>query len=81
MSLLQIPNNNPNVDFILSEISKLSFDEREVVRISLAAEYWQNHLHELVQQPAREEEMSLTEINKIKHQSRKATHAQQKVGS
>lgn len=70
MSLLQIPNTNPQVDYILSEISKLSFDEREVVRISLAAEYWHNHLHELVQQPATEGELNLEEINSIKHQSR-----------
>ena len=81
MSVLQIPNTNPQVDYILSEISKLSFDEREVVRMSLAAGYWQNHLHELVKQPATEDELSLEEINRIKHQSRKATYAQQKVGT
>jgi hypothetical protein len=81
MSLMQIQKNNPNVDFILSEISKLSSDEREVVRMNLSAEYWQNHIHELVQQPATEEEMSLGEIDNIKHQSRKATYAQQKIGT
>lgn len=81
MSLLQNPNNNPQVDYILSEISKLSYDDREIVRNSLAAENWQNHLHILVQQPATEDELRLVEINSIKHQSRKATCAQQKVGT
>ena len=81
MGALEIQNTNPQVDYILSEISKLSFEDREVVRISLAAEYWQNHLHELVQQPATEDELSLEEINHIKHQSRKAAYAKQKIGT
>ncbi len=67
MSLLQNPNNNQQVNFIFSEINKLSFDDREIVRNSLAVENWQNHLHILVQQPATEDELSLVEINSIKY--------------
>jgi hypothetical protein len=78
---MQIPGNTPNVDFILSEINKLSDEEREVVRINLSTGYWQNHWDELVRKPATEDEMSLNEINKIKHQSRKAKHAKQKIGT
>lgn len=81
MSRMQVSSNTPNVNFILSEINKLSDEEREVVRINLSTGYWQNHWDELVLKPATEGEMSLKEINKIKHQSRKSEHAKQKIGT
>jgi hypothetical protein len=70
METLYESTSNKKVDNLLTEISMLSREEKEFLRIQLQAAYWLKEDLPLLQLVAEDGEMSLCEINEIKHLSR-----------